>query len=124
MHHQNRLLLRRLHRDEPHRRPQHRFANRLGIRRIILVALNVSLDVLRRHQPDLMAQRRNRPCPIVRRRTCLHADKAPRQSLEEPHNLRAAHCFTHHDIAVRIDPMDLEDVLRQIDPDRRNLTHG
>ena len=31
--------------------------------------------------------------PIVRRCTRLPADKAPRQSLEEPHNLRSAHCF-------------------------------
>ena len=124
MHRQNRLLLGRLHRDEPHRRPAHRLANRLGIRRVVLVALDVGLDVLRRHQPDLMAQRRNRPRPVVRRRTRLHADKAPRQSLEEPQNLNAAHRFTDHHGAARIDAMDLKNVLGQINSDRRNLAHG
>lgn len=39
VHQQNRLLLRRLHRDEPHRRPQHRLANRLGTAASFLLRL-------------------------------------------------------------------------------------
>jgi hypothetical protein len=38
---------------EPHSRPPHRLANRLGIGGIVLVALDVGLHVFRRHQPHL-----------------------------------------------------------------------
>jgi hypothetical protein len=70
-----------------------------------------------------MAQRRNRARP-VRRSARLHADKAPRQSLEEAQNLNTAHRFTDHHSAARIDAMDLKNVLGQINSDRRNLVHG
>ena len=51
------LLLGRFDRDKPHARPAHRLADRRGIRRVGLVALDVRLDVLRRHQPHLVANR-------------------------------------------------------------------
>jgi hypothetical protein len=41
--HQRRLLVRRLHRHEAHRRPAHRLAQRFGVRRIVLAALDVRL---------------------------------------------------------------------------------
>jgi hypothetical protein len=60
----------------------------------------------------------------MRCRTRLHADKAPRQSLEEAQNLNTADRFADHHGTVRIDAMDLKNVLRQINSDRRNLVHG
>jgi len=45
---QRRLLLGALDRHKPHRRPAHRFADRLGVDRIVLAALDIGLDVLRR----------------------------------------------------------------------------
>jgi hypothetical protein len=44
----------------------------------------------------------------VRRRTRLHADKAPRQSLEEAQNLNTAHRLADYHGAARIDAMDLK----------------
>src|SRR6202171_4991732 len=54
--HQGRLLLFGLHRHELHRRPAHRLAQSFGIAPVVLVALDVSLHVLRRHQLHLMAE--------------------------------------------------------------------
>ena len=56
MHHQHRLLIDVLDRNEPHQRSRHRLADRCSIRRIVLVALDVGLHVGRRHQLDLVAQ--------------------------------------------------------------------
>lgn len=47
-------LIGRFRFDEPHRRPQRRFADRLGIRRVDFLPLDERLDVLRRDQPDLV----------------------------------------------------------------------
>jgi hypothetical protein len=60
----------------------------------------------------------------VRRRTRLHAGKALRQSFEEPLNLDVAERFAHHHRAARIDAMDLESVLGQINSDRCHLALG
>jgi hypothetical protein len=56
--HQGCLLLGRLHRHEAHRRPAHRLAQRLGVRRIVLAALDVGLDQLRSDQLHRMSERR------------------------------------------------------------------
>src|ERR1700688_205616 len=52
------LLLGRFDLYETHGRPPHRLADRLGVGRIVLVALDVGLHVLRWHQPHLMAKLR------------------------------------------------------------------
>jgi hypothetical protein len=65
-HRQRRLLLDRFDRHKPHGRPAHRFANRLGIDRVVLAALDVGFDVLRRHQQHLVPQAAQQPRPVVR----------------------------------------------------------
>src|ERR1039458_8737033 len=55
MQHQPALLLGRFDLYKTHGRPPHRLADRLGVGRIVLVALDVGLHVLRRHQPYLVA---------------------------------------------------------------------
>jgi hypothetical protein len=50
MEHQTALLLGRLGRDEPHVCPRYRFADCLGIGRIVLLPLDVGLYVSRRHK--------------------------------------------------------------------------
>jgi hypothetical protein len=72
------LLFNRLGRHEAHRRPHNRLANGLRIRSVVLVPLDVSLHILRWHQPYLMAQRAQLPRPIVRRRTRLHPHQTAR----------------------------------------------
>jgi len=72
--HQLSLLLLRFDPHEPHRRAPHRLADCRGVGRIVLVALKVSLHVLRRHQANFMSELRQLPRPIMRRGTGLDAD--------------------------------------------------
>src|SRR5450756_2646290 len=65
--HQPALLLGRRDRDEPHGWAPDRLTDRLGVGGIVLVALDVSLHVLRRHQTNLVPELRQLTRPIVRR---------------------------------------------------------
>jgi hypothetical protein len=57
MEHQAALLLGCLGRDEPHVCPGDRFADGLGVGRIILLTLDVGFHVGRRHQAHRMTER-------------------------------------------------------------------
>src|SRR5271167_3383540 len=109
--HQPALLFGRLDRDKPHGRASHRLADRLGVGGIVLVALDVGLYILCRHQPNLMPELRKFTRPMVRCRAGLHADKARRQSLEELYYLAATELLSHDDLLGRINAMNLEYVL-------------
>src|SRR5215472_16205793 len=58
---ENGLLVGALDRHEPHSRPLHRFADRFGIRRVVLLALDVGPHELRRHEPNLVTERSHAP---------------------------------------------------------------
>ena len=121
MRHQLALLLGRFDLDKTHGRPPHRLTDRLGIGGIVLVALDVGLDVFRRHQPYLVTKLRQFTCPIMRRRAGLHADKAPRQRLEKCQHLAAPELLANDDLLAGIDAMNLKHVLGDIQTDRGNL---
>src|ERR1035437_3873567 len=76
------LLLGRFDRYKPHSWAPHRFADRLGVGGIVLVALDVGLYILRRHQTNLMSELRQLARPVVRRGAGLHADEDPRQGAQ------------------------------------------
>ena len=121
MQHQPALLLGRFDLHETHGRPPHRLADRLGVGGIVLVALDVGLHVLRRHQPHLVAKLREFTRPIMGRGAGLHADKARRQRLEELQHLAAPQLLPNDDLLGRVDPVNLEHVLGDIQTDRGNL---
>lgn len=100
-----------------------RLADRLCICSIVLVALDVRLDELWRHQPDRVAQRLQLASPVVSAGTGLNADEAGRQVREEGSNLVALQLLAQHCFPALVDPVNLENVLGQIEADRRNL-HG
>src|SRR5512140_1791946 len=85
--HQLALLLGRFDHYKPHGWAPDRFADSLGIGGIVLVALDVGLYILRRHQPNLMPELRQLTRPMMRRGTGFHADEARRQSFEELYHL-------------------------------------
>src|SRR5215468_10448163 len=62
--HQLTLLFGRFDPHEAHGRSPNRFADRLGVSRIVLVALDVGLHVLRWHQPQPVAKLREFTCPV------------------------------------------------------------
>src|SRR5580700_2159883 len=121
MQHQPALLLGRFDLYETHGRPPRRLADRLGVGRIVLVALDVGLHVPRRHQPHPVAKFREFTRPIMSRGAGFHADKASRQRLEELQHLAAPQLLTNDDLFSRVDAMDLEHVLGDIQTDRCNL---
>lgn len=119
----DRLLLNVLHRDEAHVRPPDRFANDLCVGRIVLVGLDVGLDELRGHQPHRVAHALQLSTPVVRATASLHANQARRQVEEERGHLIAPQLLLQDRLAVLVDAVDLEHVLRQVDANSRDL-HG
>jgi hypothetical protein len=119
---QHALLLFALHRHKAHVRPRHRLADSLRIGRVVLAALEVGLDVARRHQPDLMAKRRQFRGPMVRGRTGLDADQAWRKVSEELQQLGPPQLPSNNNRADGVDTVNLKHSLRDIQTDRGNLT--
>lgn len=68
--HRRRLRLRRAHRHELHTRTRGGFGDRLGVDLTVLAAFDEPLYLLRRHQPDPVAQALQQPLPVVQ---CPHA---------------------------------------------------
>jgi hypothetical protein len=120
---QRRLLLGRLHRHKAHARARHRLADGSGVVRIGLTALHIRLHVSGRHQPNLMAELRQFPGPVMGRAARLYADQASRQLGEERHDLRPAQRLANDDVPSCINGVNLEDALGQIDADGGDL-HG
>ena len=108
----------------PHRRTRHRLADRLGIARVGLAALDVRLHVGRRHQPHLVTQLGDLARPVVARAARLDPDQAGIKLLEEPSHLRTAQRLADNDFAGAVDGVDLEDVLGQVKADCGNLHRG
>src|SRR5713226_5159423 len=61
---------------------------------------------------------------MMRGTASLHADQARRQRSEEPQHLSSAQLLAHQYLSCRINAVNLEDVLRKVQPDRGNLLHG
>ena len=73
---QSRLLILALDRNEPHVRPLHGFADRLGVGRVVLAALAahpIGRHELGRHQPDGVPVLGKESCPVMRSRASLQA---------------------------------------------------
>src|SRR5262245_43027988 len=118
------LLVSRLDRHKAHRRAPNRLADRFRIGGIMLVALDVRLHVLRRHQSHLVAKRAQLPPPVVRRRARLQANQTGRQLTEERQNLRTPKLLAQNRRSLCINPVHLKNMLRQVQSDRSNLAHG
>ena len=123
MQHQHALALGALDRHEPHGRPGDRFADRLGVGGVVLLTPNIGLHVAGRHQPNLVAQRRDLPRPVVCRSTGFHTNQAGRKGPEELQHLGAPQLPPDRNLARVIDAVDLEDALGEIKTDSGNL-HG
>jgi hypothetical protein len=119
-----RLLGFGLDRDEAHRRPAHRLADRRRVRRILLVPPDIGFRVGRRDQPYVVAQSGQLARPVMRRGTGFHADQAARQLGEERQNLGAAQRPADRHRPRPINPMHLEQRLGQIQADRANPDHS
>jgi hypothetical protein len=119
-----RLLRLVLDGHKAHARPLCRLADRLGISRVILLPLHERLDVGRRDQPHCVAQLADLPPPIVRPCASFHRDNAGRLCRQKPKQLGSREALAEQHMAGGIRPVRLEDVLRDVQPDRDSLFHG
>src|SRR6202008_4043349 len=87
------LLVSRLDRHKAHRRALNRLADRFRIGGIVLVALDVRLHVLRRHQSHLVAKRAQLPPPVVRRRARLQANRQSGSRLKNARTCTRRSCL-------------------------------
>src|SRR5580704_2790263 len=122
--HQRRLLLGRFHRHEPHRWPAHRLAKRFGICRVVLAALDVRLDQLRRDQLHRMPERLQPPRPMMGSAAGFDRNYRGSKLSEECHHFLAPQLLAQYRLLSGIHPVKLENVLRRIHPNSANLAHG
>ena len=119
-HRQRRLLLGVLDRHKPHGRPAHRLADRLGVDLVILAALDVRLDVLRREQHHLVPQAAQHPRPVVRGATRLEPDSGWRQLGKDFCHFAAPDLSPHPRLLVLINPMNLKDMFGRVETNSDN----
>src|SRR5215471_13753907 len=81
----------------------------------------ISLHVFRWHQANLVAEPRQLTRPIMRRGTGLHADQAGRQRCKKLHHLSTPKLLPDDHLLGRVNAVNLEHVLRDIQTDRGNL---
>ena len=124
VHHQDGLLIRCLDLNKPHGRPCHRFADRFRIGHVVLVPLHIGLHVARRHQTHLVPQCFDLPCPVMRGGAGLHTNQTRRLFLEEGKHLTPPQLSADHHGTLRINAVDLKNVLRKINTDRDNFVPG
>jgi hypothetical protein len=79
-----------------HAGPPGRLTDCLGIVAVVLAALDVGFDVLRRDETHLVTERGQLARPMVSAGTSLHGDLGGRQLLEESNYLRAAEIDPQH----------------------------
>jgi hypothetical protein len=118
------LLVGRLDRHKSRGRSPNRLANRFRIGGVGLVAFDVRLHVLRRHQPHLVANRAQLASPVMRRRTRFQPDHTPGNAAEERQHLPAPQSLTQNRRTLRINAVNLKNMLGYVHPDCRNLAHG
>jgi len=115
MQRQHVLLRLALNRNEPHRWPSYRFADRFGVARIILVRLHVWPHEARTHQPDLVTALGNLASPIVCTAARLHRYQARLKLRHKRQQLPASELALHDRPALPIHTVNVKQILCQVD---------
>jgi len=123
MHYQHRLLFRALNRNKAHVRSAHRFTDRFGVVAVVLLALAIRHDELGRHDAGVVTHRCERARQLVGARARFHSYAARRQLRDQLEQLAARETSAQHGLAACVDAMHTQNVLCQINPNRRNLAH-
>ena len=113
-----------LHRDKPHGGTRDRFTDGGRVGCVRLPALHIRLYVRRRDQPDVMPQFLKPAPPVVSAPASFHADQTSRLLPEKREQLASTELATHKNTTARIDTVDLENALREVDTDRNKFGHG
>ena len=111
-----------LRRDELHRWPLHRLGNRLSITEVVLLSFRIGANILRRHQPRIVAQSVELATEMMCTNAGLHADQARRHVGKPCLHLATRPLLTQHNRAALIEANDVERVLTDIDADYGNCS--
>ena len=118
------LLLRRLDRHKIHRRTRCRLADRLGVRCVVLLTLDVRLDILWWDQPHRVTQIADLPAPVMSAGAGLHRHRAARLRCHKFQYFPAAQLLAERNRSIGPRAVQLKAVLRQINSDHANFVHG
>src|SRR3954451_7231726 len=118
------LLVRALEGNKAHSGPLSGLADRLGIGHVVLLPLDEGLHVRRRDETDRVAELGNLTPPVVGARTRLHGHRTGRERGQERQKLAAAQLLAKDHRARAVSPMELKDVLGEIEADGAHLVHG
>ena len=125
MHRQQRRRAFALQRRVPHVRTLRRLADRLGVQRVVLLALDVRLHVRRRNQARVVALLLDLAAPPVRSRAGLHRHHAGSELGEIRQNLASPQRLRFNKPAFPVGAEHVERILRQIQPHSfYNVVHG
>ncbi len=103
--------------DELHRRPLHRLGDCLGITEVVLLSLRIGTNILRWHQPGIVAKAIELATEMMRTDTGFHANQAWRQVGKSCLNLATRPLLPKHDRTALIVADNMERVLADIDTD-------
>ena len=110
-------LVRRLSGNELHGWPLHSLGDRLGIAEVVLLPFRIGTDILRRHQPGIVAKAIEFTTEMVRANAGLHADQARWQVGKSGLHLATRPLLAQHNGTTLIVANDVERVLADIDAD-------
>ena len=110
-----------LHCDEPHAGVLRRFADRLGIDRVVLLPLHKRLYIGGRDQPNFMAKLGKLTGPVMRSTTCLQRDRAIRLHCKETQQLSSTDPLAEYHSTPLIGSVNMKDVLGDIQTDYDNF---
>ncbi len=117
------LLVRALEGHKAHGRAPGGLADRLSIGHVVLVPLDKGLDVSGRDEADRVAELGDLAAPIMRAATGLQGHGTGRQRCEERQKLAAAQLLAKDHRARAVSPMQLKDVLGEIESDGAHRVH-
>src|SRR3954451_22807371 len=118
------LLVRALEGYKAHGGTLSGLADRFGIGHVVLLSLDERLDVSRRDQLHRVAKLGDLAAPVVGAATGLHGHRAGRERGQERQKLAAAQLLAKDHRARAVSPMELKDVLGEIEADGAHLVHG
>lgn len=121
--HGQRLPFRPLDTGESHAGPAGRFADRLGIGKIVLHTLNDGLHILRRNQFDVVSQRLGRVVRAIGATTGVHCHLAGWQLRQKRNEPGAAGRTPQNLVTLGVLRMQMKRPLAKIDSDHCNSFH-
>ena len=107
---------------ELHRRALDRLGDRLRVAEVVLLSLRVGADVLRRHQPGIVAKQAEPAAEMMGSDTGFHADQAGWHVGEPCLHLATRPLLPQRDSATPIEADDVKRVLADIDTDHGDHT--